>query len=53
MQTALIGYAGDAFVVAPLTDDSNTVANLVDVLDPNVMPVPGNDRRVQSTRQSS
>ena len=40
-QTALIAYAGDAFVVAPLTDDSNTVANLVDSLDPSVMPVPG------------
>src|SRR5690606_4646247 len=24
MQTALIGYAGDAFVAAPLTDDINT-----------------------------
>ena len=41
-QTALIAYAGEAFVVAPLTDDSNTVANLVDSLDPSVMPVPGN-----------
>jgi Ca-activated chloride channel homolog len=41
-QTALIAYAGDAFVVAPLTDDANTVANLVDALDPSVMPVPGN-----------
>lgn len=43
MQTALIAYAGDAFVVAPLTDDSNTVANLVDALDPSVMPARGND----------
>ena len=42
-QTALIAYAGDAFVVAPLTDDSNTVANLVDSLDPSVMPAAGND----------
>lgn len=41
-QTALIAYSGDAFVVAPLTDDSNTVANLVDALDPSVMPVAGN-----------
>ncbi len=41
-QTALIAYAGDAFVVAPLTDDVNTVANLVDALDPGVMPVAGN-----------
>lgn len=41
-QTALIAYAGDAFVVAPLTDDANTVRNLVDALDPDVMPVRGN-----------
>ncbi|MBN8482896.1 MAG: VWA domain-containing protein [Xanthomonadales bacterium] len=42
LQTALIGYAGDAFVAAPLTDDVNTVRNLVDALDPGVMPVAGN-----------
>jgi len=42
-QTALIAYAGDAFVVAPLTDDSNTVANLVDALEPSIMPAAGND----------
>jgi len=42
-QVALIAYAGDAFVVAPLTDDANTVASLVDSLDPSVMPAPGND----------
>jgi Ca-activated chloride channel homolog len=42
-QTALIAYAGDAFVVAPLTDDSNTVANLVDALEPSIMPATGND----------
>lgn len=43
MQTALIAYAGDAFVVAPLTDDVNTVSNLVDALDPGVMPVDGDN----------
>lgn len=43
MQTALIAYAGDAFVVAPLTDDTHTVTNLVDSLDPSVMPASGND----------
>ncbi|QBB71987.1 VWA domain-containing protein [Pseudolysobacter antarcticus] len=42
-QFALLAYAGDAFVVAPLTDDANTVANLLEPLDPGVMPVPGND----------
>jgi len=43
MQTALIAYAGDAFVVAPLTDDVNTVTNLVDALDPSVMPDDGDN----------
>ncbi|HNR91192.1 MAG TPA: VWA domain-containing protein [Dokdonella sp.] len=42
LQTALIGYAGDAFVAAPLTDDIETVRNLVAALDPGVMPVTGN-----------
>ncbi|MGB4860396.1 MAG: VWA domain-containing protein [Dokdonella sp.] len=41
-QTALIAYAGDAFVVAPLTDDANTVRNLVDALEPDIMPMRGN-----------
>ncbi|MEO8671846.1 MAG: VWA domain-containing protein [Tahibacter sp.] len=41
-QTALLGYAGEAFVVAPLTDDANTVRHLIDALDPGVMPVAGN-----------
>src|SRR6185312_2423401 len=42
-RTALIGYAGDAFVVAPLTPDKATVLNLLQALDPDVMPAPGND----------
>ena len=42
-RVALIGYAGDAFVVAPLTPDKQTVLNLLDALSPDVMPVPGNN----------
>lgn len=42
-RTALVAYAGDAFVVAPLTLDKRTVLNLLDALSPDVMPVPGND----------
>ncbi|HET9820022.1 MAG TPA: tetratricopeptide repeat protein [Rhodanobacteraceae bacterium] len=42
-RTALVAYAGAAFTVAPLTDDKHTVFNLLRVLKPNVMPVPGND----------
>jgi len=40
-QLALVVYAGDAFTVAPLTDDSNTIANLVEALDPSLLPVAG------------
>ena len=36
--TALIGYSGSAHVVAPLSDDSNTIAALVPTLEPGVMP---------------
>lgn len=40
-QIALIGYAGDAFTVAPLTDDAASLADLAVALSPDVMPVPG------------
>jgi Ca-activated chloride channel family protein len=42
-RVALIGYAGAAFTVAPLTTDKRTVLNLLRALKPDVMPVPGND----------
>ena len=42
-RTALVAYAGAAFTVAPLTDDEHTVLNLLRALQPDVMPVPGND----------
>ena len=40
---ALVAYAGAAFTVAPLTDDKNTILNLLQALKPDVMPVPGDD----------
>ena len=40
-ETALIGYAGEAFVISPLTHDANTVSALLPGLHPNIMPVPG------------
>ncbi len=40
-ETALVGYAGDAFVISPLTHDANTVSSLLPGLHPNIMPVPG------------
>jgi Ca-activated chloride channel family protein len=44
-QTGLIAFAGDAHVVAPLTDDNPTIANLLPALNPDMMPVPGSDAR--------
>ncbi len=39
--TALIAYAGEAFVISPLTHDPATIAALLPGLRPNIMPVPG------------
>ncbi|WP_168204330.1 vWA domain-containing protein [Aliikangiella coralliicola] len=38
---ALVVYAGDAFVISPLTSDSNTIANMVPTLSTRIMPVLG------------
>ncbi len=40
-QVALVAYAGEAFTVAPLTDDAKNVALFLDALEPGVMPVDG------------
>jgi Ca-activated chloride channel family protein len=40
-QTALIAFAGEAFTVAPLTDDASTLDSLLAALDPSILPVPG------------
>jgi Ca-activated chloride channel family protein len=40
--TGLVVYSGDAHVVTPLTDDSNTLTGMLNVLDPIIMPVQGN-----------
>ena len=39
--TGLIVYAGDGHLVTPLTDDTNTIVNLLKGLDPSIMPVQG------------
>jgi Ca-activated chloride channel family protein len=41
--TGLVVYSGDAHVVAPLTDDTATIANLVPALSPAMMPAYGSD----------
>jgi Ca-activated chloride channel family protein len=40
-QTGLVVFAGDAFVVAPLTSDTHTIRALLDPLQPDLMPVQG------------
>ena len=41
--TGLVVYAGDAHIVAPLTNDINTIENLLKVLEPGIMPAFGSD----------
>jgi len=40
-QVGMVSYAGDAYVVAPLTTDTNTIANLLPALQPDIVPVGG------------
>lgn len=42
-QTGLVVYAGEGHTVVPLTEDNNTIKNLVPILDPSLMPVAGDD----------
>lgn len=42
-QTALLVYTDRAFVVAPLTDDVNTIVSQLSVLEPALMPSQGTD----------
>lgn len=39
--TAMVVYAGDAYTVTPLTDDADTIINLVPALSPYIMPAMG------------
>ncbi len=40
-ETGLVVFAGDAFVVSPLTDDTATIQALLGTLKPDLMPVQG------------
>lgn len=42
-ETALIVYAGDAFIISPLTSDANTIKTMVPVLNTGIMPVLGSE----------
>lgn len=40
-QVGMVAFGGDAFVVSPLTNDMNTIANLLPALQPDIIPVSG------------
>jgi len=42
-QTALLVYAGDAFTVTPLTDDTETIDSQLSALNTDIMPSQGSD----------
>ncbi len=42
-QTALLVYAGDAFTVTPLTDDTETIDSQLSALTTDIMPSEGNN----------
>lgn len=42
-QTGMLVFSSESFVVSPLTSDSKTIANLVSVLNTNIVPVQGHD----------
>jgi len=52
-QTALLVYAGDAYTVTPLTDDTETIENLLPSLSPFIMPSPGSrpDKAIELAQQ--
>ena len=52
-QTALIVYAGDAFTVAPLTDDVKTIISQIPALTTSIMPAQGSNTAAALTRASA
>jgi len=41
--TGMIAFASEPYVVSPLTQDTNTIAAMVPILSPNIMPVVGSN----------
>ena len=51
-QTALIAFSGEAYTVTPLTDDNQTIINLLPALAPNTLPSLGSNPEM-AYRQAS
>lgn len=41
--TGLIVFAGDAHTVSPLTDDADTISEMIPAISPEIMPAPGSE----------
>ena len=41
--TGLIVFSGDAHTVSPLTDDAETIAEMIPAISPEIMPAPGSE----------
>ncbi len=52
-QTALVVYSANAFTVTPLTDDTDTIAALVNSVSTDIMPSRGSYPRWPSTKASN
>ena len=52
-QTALIVYAGDAFIVTPLTNDTETIKSQLSALKTEIMPGQGSDTILALEQASS
>ncbi len=52
-QTGMIVFSSQAFVVSPLTADSNTIASLVPVIDSSIVPIQGSDIGVALNKSAS
>jgi Ca-activated chloride channel family protein len=52
-RTALIGFAGSAHTIVPLTEDYEIIRTQLDGLGPNLMPIPGTNLRAALTLADS
>ncbi|MDM7859993.1 VWA domain-containing protein [Alteromonas sp. ASW11-36] len=42
-EVGLVAYAGDAFVISPLTEDASNLLALLPSVSPEIMPIPGSE----------
>ena len=42
-EVGMVAYAGDAFVISPLTEDVTNLTTLIPSVSPEIMPIPGSE----------